>query len=169
MTGRNKGKRKSTDPTRLLGNPQSSDEPVTQPEKSAALQLVRQADPNEQLEERTAALEGFEIAQDANSAKAVVNEAPGVAEQVTTEQEQQNTLRSEVDGNWRDKEPSGERKVALDALLRAKGFSLSSWASKAGVDRHAVSRYRNGKGKPHPSTLWKLANALDVSIDELPK
>jgi len=164
-----KGKRKAADPALLLGNPQSSNDPVTQLEKSAALQLVRLSDPIKQLEERTVTFEAFEITQDATPAKVLVNEAPGVAEQVTTEQEQHNPLRSEVGGNRRRKEPAGERKVALDALLLAKGFSLSDWASKAGVDRHAVSRYRNGKSKPHPSTLWKLANALDLSIDKLPK
>jgi transcriptional regulator with XRE-family HTH domain len=68
-----------------------------------------------------------------------------------------------------EKQLAAERKAFLDKRLKTKGFSLRVWATQAGVALSTVGCYRSGKTNPHPSTLWKLAQALGISIEEMPR
>jgi transcriptional regulator with XRE-family HTH domain len=68
-----------------------------------------------------------------------------------------------------EKQSAVERKAFLDNQIKIKGYSLRVWATQAGVALSTVRHYRSGKTNPHPSTLWKLARALGISIEEMPK
>lgn len=63
----------------------------------------------------------------------------------------------------------GARKAFLDKRRKTKGYSLKDWAKQAGVAVSTVRGYWSGKTNPHPSTLWKLAQALGISIEEMPR
>jgi len=53
-------------------------------------------------------------------------------------------------------------------LVQLRGnFSQAQLAKKAGVPQSAISDIENGKRNPRIDTLQKLANALDVSLNEL--
>jgi transcriptional regulator with XRE-family HTH domain len=68
-----------------------------------------------------------------------------------------------------EKQVAAERKSFLDKRLKIKGYSLRVWATQAGVAVSTVRCYRSGKTNPHPSTLWKLARALGISIEQMPR
>lgn len=55
----------------------------------------------------------------------------------------------------------GER---LKALRQEKGFSLRLLAAKSGLSANALSMIERGRVSPSVSTLYKLAEALDVPI-----
>ncbi|HET6255883.1 MAG TPA: helix-turn-helix transcriptional regulator [Puia sp.] len=48
-----------------------------------------------------------------------------------------------------------------------KGFSISGLADQADIDRSNLSRIENGAVDPSISTLYILADALDIPIAEL--
>jgi transcriptional regulator with XRE-family HTH domain len=52
-------------------------------------------------------------------------------------------------------------------LILEKGWTQSELARRAGVLRDSISSYVNGKILPEPLNLKKLADALDVSSEDL--
>lgn len=57
----------------------------------------------------------------------------------------------------------------ISKLREEKGFSQSELGSKLGVTNKAVSRWENGRGYPDTSILLKLAEVLEITVDELLK
>jgi DNA-binding Xre family transcriptional regulator len=62
-----------------------------------------------------------------------------------------------------------ERNSFVMPILCEKGWSSLDLAKESEVDFHTVQGYLSGKRKSYSSTLKKLAKALDVSVDDLPK
>ena len=54
--------------------------------------------------------------------------------------------------------------VRLRELREARGISMRTLASRSGLSANALSMIERGKTSPSVSTLYKLANALGVSI-----
>ena len=54
------------------------------------------------------------------------------------------------------------RKVRKD-----KGFTQESLARKANVSRSVIARYETGRTEMSIDSLVKIANALDVKVDDL--
>ncbi|MEY2817032.1 MAG: hypothetical protein RL275_495, partial [Chloroflexota bacterium] len=52
----------------------------------------------------------------------------------------------------------------LRELREARGISMRTLASRSGLSANALSMIERGKTSPSVSTLYKLANALGVSI-----
>jgi transcriptional regulator with XRE-family HTH domain len=50
---------------------------------------------------------------------------------------------------------------------RRKDFTQAELAEQVGINKQNISRYESGKSEPRKSTLQKLADALEVSTDEL--
>jgi len=61
------------------------------------------------------------------------------------------------------------RKAFVTPLLDAKGWSILDWASEAGVAPATAVDYLQDKTKPYRSTRLKLAKALGVSVEHLPR
>ena len=57
----------------------------------------------------------------------------------------------------------------ISKLREEKGLSQSELGSYIGVTNKAVSRWENGKGYPDTSILVKLAEVLEITVDELLK
>ena len=57
----------------------------------------------------------------------------------------------------------------ISKLREEKGLSQSELGSKLGVTNKAVSRWENGRGYPDTSILLKLAEVLEITVDELLK
>ena len=57
----------------------------------------------------------------------------------------------------------------ISKLREEKGLSQSELGSKLGVSNKAVSRWENGRGYPDTSILLKLAEVLEITVDELLK
>jgi len=55
----------------------------------------------------------------------------------------------------------------LKRLREQQALSLTDLAQKSGVNRITIHRIENGKQKAMPRTLRKLAEALQVSVEEL--
>jgi transcriptional regulator with XRE-family HTH domain len=55
----------------------------------------------------------------------------------------------------------------LKKLREQRVLSLTDLAQIAGVNRVTINRIENGKQKAMPRTLRKLAEALQVSVEEL--
>ena len=55
----------------------------------------------------------------------------------------------------------------LAKLRKAKGLTQMELASIAGVPRVSIARYETGKVSPNVRVLERLANALQVRIDDL--
>lgn len=55
----------------------------------------------------------------------------------------------------------------LAKVRRSKGFSQRALAEEAGVSPSSIYEIETGRRKPNPSTLRKLANALDVEVMDL--
>ncbi len=55
----------------------------------------------------------------------------------------------------------------ISALRKSKGFTQAYIAGKLGVTPAAVSKWENGSSKPRVEVLFKLAQLLDVSTEEL--
>lgn len=55
----------------------------------------------------------------------------------------------------------------LKRLREQRVLSLTDLAQIAGVNRVTINRIENGKQKPIPRTIRKLAEALRVSVEEL--
>jgi lambda repressor-like predicted transcriptional regulator len=63
----------------------------------------------------------------------------------------------------------GEREAFVTAILARKGWSILDCANESGLDFHTVNGYLKGKTKPYRSTRKKMAEALGVAVDDLPK
>ena len=57
----------------------------------------------------------------------------------------------------------------LNRIINEQGMTHYRLAQITGITHSAMSLYRNGKRKPHFDNLKKIANALNVSLDELTK
>jgi transcriptional regulator with XRE-family HTH domain len=55
----------------------------------------------------------------------------------------------------------------LKALRLDKGFSQKKLASMIDVSQQCISEWENGNNEPTLSSLWKLSEVLEISIDEL--
>jgi len=55
----------------------------------------------------------------------------------------------------------------LRTLREQRALSLTDLAQKSGVNRITIHRIENGKQKPMPRTIRKLAEALQVNVEEL--
>lgn len=55
----------------------------------------------------------------------------------------------------------------LRRLREQRVLSLTDLAQIAGVNRVTINRIENGKEKPMPRTIRKLAEALRVKVEEL--
>ena len=55
----------------------------------------------------------------------------------------------------------------LKRLREKRALSLTDLAEKSGVNRITIHRIENGKQKPMPRTIRKLAEALRVNVEEL--
>jgi len=55
----------------------------------------------------------------------------------------------------------------LKRLREQRVLSLTDLAQLSGVNRITINRIENGKQKPLPRTVHKLATALRVSVEEL--
>lgn len=50
---------------------------------------------------------------------------------------------------------------------RERNFTQAELASMLGIDKQNISRYESGKAEPRKSTLQKLSEALEVSVEQL--
>lgn len=55
----------------------------------------------------------------------------------------------------------------LKRLREKQSLSLTDLAEKSGVNRITIHRIENGKQTPMPRTIRKLAEALQVNVEEL--
>ena len=55
----------------------------------------------------------------------------------------------------------------LKVLRKRRALSLSELALLSNVGRVTINRIENGKQKPMPRTIRRLAQALEVSVEEL--
>lgn len=55
----------------------------------------------------------------------------------------------------------------LKALRKRRALSLSELAQMSNVSRVTINRIENGKQKPLPRTIRRLAQALEVGVEEL--
>lgn len=55
----------------------------------------------------------------------------------------------------------------IQGLLDKKSISRKEFAEMTGLTEAAISRYCTGSREPKSITLSTIANALDVSVDEL--
>ena len=55
----------------------------------------------------------------------------------------------------------------LRAARTARGLSLRALAERLGVSPSLISQVETGRARPSVSTLYAIANELDVSLDEL--
>jgi len=55
----------------------------------------------------------------------------------------------------------------LKRLREKRALSLTDLAEKSGVNRITIHRIETGKQKPMPRTIRKLADALQVGVEEL--
>lgn len=55
----------------------------------------------------------------------------------------------------------------LKKLREQRVLSLSDLAQISGVNRITINRIENGKQKPMPRTIRRLAEALEVEVEEL--
>jgi lambda repressor-like predicted transcriptional regulator len=62
-----------------------------------------------------------------------------------------------------------ERRAFVIPLLDKKGWSILDWANEAGVSHATAIDYLDKKTKPYRSTRLKLAKALGVNVEQLPK
>src|SRR5215207_8413574 len=66
---------------------------------------------------------------------------------------------------WQCRPQRGGRLVEnVRRMRREKGLSQQELADLAGVGQDSISAIETGKHEPHPRTLRKLANALDVEV-----
>lgn len=55
----------------------------------------------------------------------------------------------------------------LKTLRLDKGLSQKKLASMIDVSQQCISEWENGNNEPTLSSLWKLSEVLEISIDEL--
>jgi lambda repressor-like predicted transcriptional regulator len=72
----------------------------------------------------------------------------------------------------RSAEPSpkpNQRKVYVLPILETKGWSILDWANEAEVAYHTAADYLDGKTRPYRSSRLKMAKALGVTVQQLPR
>lgn len=57
--------------------------------------------------------------------------------------------------------------VRLEYYRKMKGMTQVELAKRVGIAQGNISKMENGKQKPTASTAVKLADVLDVSLDDL--
>lgn len=57
--------------------------------------------------------------------------------------------------------------VKLEYYRKMKGMTQAELAKRVGIAQGNISKMENGKQKPNAYTAVKLADVLDVSLDEL--
>jgi len=57
----------------------------------------------------------------------------------------------------------------LKKYRKQKGFTLAALALKSEINLNTISRIETGKRQPHPSTIEKIATALNISTDKFYK
>jgi hypothetical protein len=57
----------------------------------------------------------------------------------------------------------------LGPLLESEGWSILDWANEAKVAYHTARDYYDGTKKTYASTRLKLANALGIPVEQLPR
>lgn len=55
----------------------------------------------------------------------------------------------------------------LKRLREKRALSLTDLSERSGVNRITIHRIETGKQKPMPRTIRKLAEALQVNVEEL--
>jgi lambda repressor-like predicted transcriptional regulator len=61
------------------------------------------------------------------------------------------------------------RRAFIMPLLEKHGWSILDWANEARLDHSTALDYLDNRRKQYRSTRLKLANALNVPVDQLPK
>lgn len=61
------------------------------------------------------------------------------------------------------------RREFVEPLLDAKGWSILDWANEAEISHATAIDYLDKKTKPYRSTRLKLAKALGIDVEQLPK
>lgn len=54
----------------------------------------------------------------------------------------------------------------LQAERKARGISHEKLAAKAGVSRQAIGKIESGERNPTMQTVYKLAKAMDMTLEE---
>src|SRR5271169_6001555 len=62
---------------------------------------------------------------------------------------------------------SGQLGRTVQRLRKAYNFSLSDLSSQSGVAKSIISQIERNETNPTLATLWRLAHALDVSIESM--
>lgn len=57
--------------------------------------------------------------------------------------------------------------MAVQRLRKSYGLSLSDLSSQSGVAKSIISQIEHNETNPTLSTIWRLAHALDVSIESM--
>jgi hypothetical protein len=81
------------------------------------------------------------------------------------EEERRRTLQAAAE----PKTVGQRRKAFVDPLLENNGWSILDWANNAEVAHATAMDYLQGKTNPYRSTRKKLATALGISAERLPK
>jgi lambda repressor-like predicted transcriptional regulator len=61
------------------------------------------------------------------------------------------------------------RQEFVQQILDERGWSIEDWANEAGVAYHTARDYLTGKRSPFGYNRVKLAKALGISVNSLPK
>ena len=80
--------------------------------------------------------------------------------------------RAEIDdGPTIQRQPATQasRRAVIEPLLDAKGWSILDWANEAEVAHATAMDFLDEKTRPYRSTRFKLAKALGISVDQLPR
>jgi len=77
------------------------------------------------------------------------------------------TVLKQPRATWRGR--GNSRKDFVIPILEQKGWSILDWAGESGLDFHTANDYLKGTTKPYRSTRVKLAKALGVDVEVLPR
>ncbi len=55
----------------------------------------------------------------------------------------------------------------LNITMLSKGYSMNKLAEKSGVGKTTISRIFREESIPRPETIFKIAKALEINIEEL--
>ncbi|WP_297137124.1 helix-turn-helix domain-containing protein [Terrisporobacter sp.] len=56
---------------------------------------------------------------------------------------------------------------ALNLEMLKKGYSINQLSKKSGLGKATISRLTRDKVISRPSTIYKIANALDIDVEKL--
>lgn len=56
---------------------------------------------------------------------------------------------------------------ALNLEMLKKGYSINQLSKKSGLGKATISRLTRDKVISRPSTIYKIANALDIDVEAL--